>query len=820
LRYIFLLKSFFLLTLLSLTQLAFAQPSEFILNGTPTSDGFGWVTAISGKQALVAAPFADAQMPNTGAVFVYREASPNNWIADGQLLASDLGTNDQFGHSIAIDGNIAVVGAPFQNTQQGAVYIFSLDAYSGTWNQVQKLTTPNTAGWPQFGKSVAIDGDTILVSGWLAESTSSSIGEVYLYEKDKLLGQWILKQTLIPSNPSAAQRFGPSVSIRGNIVVVGSYANLVDGYSKAGAAHVYERNITTGIWAETAKLIASDRYTDSFFGISVDTNGQSIVVGANKSSAVAPQAGSVYIFEKDQQGGWQQRTQIIASDAQANDHFGRWVSIAGNSIYVGASKASYNGISQAGAVYRYDYKPNLGKWTESLKVMPPSATKQEHIGARFDADGKRLIIGAGFGFGSPSVSGKSYIYTFKGFDRLSFTEQKNLGMLSNVKQTHATIASLPSSGVSMSAWAGNKGIWYRLFDKDGLPLFKERKVAGTTSGCSYPDISASKQNGFIITWQGETARGYEPFVLILDTKGNPKLTPFPITQNVNFAYSPVKNKLSKIHPDSTLLPSGQFLVVWDTNESGIRHVYIQHFSKDAVAITPIIQLDSNQGLQIQSIYGMGLPDIDSNQNGDVFVAWGGEFNSFNRAGIVYRSFNVSDVNWLANSQSWLTQSTKSNNIDAIRVMVSISELGNIATAWEEKNSVNAHQSNIKIFNASTSTWSNPTLLNYITPTGIKAVINNNPIPFFVNQNTVFVGWSTKLPNQKYIIAGQFFGLQANNKGHPFSLFKETPFRSTRLAMPKTRSCDTNSCRIHMVHEQIDDLSTSQLQFHSLMYISH
>ena len=236
-----------------------------------------------------------------------------------------------------------------------------------------------------------IDGNTILISAWHAKSTVGDVGEAYLYTQDLVTKQWIYKQTLAPADATKLQRFGTSTSIKGNVAVVGSYWNTVDGYSKAGSAYVFEKDPYTQAWAQTTKLVATDRYSNNFFGGSVDTNGQTIVIGARENGAAATQAGSVYVFSKNQAGLWIQQAQITASDAQFNDRFGRWVSITGNTIYSGALRADYNGLTDAGAVYRFDYGLVARRWLETGKLMPTSAFAGEHIGARLDADRKSVV---------------------------------------------------------------------------------------------------------------------------------------------------------------------------------------------------------------------------------------------------------------------------------------------------------------------------------------------------------------------------------------------------------------------------------------------
>ena len=812
------MKKFIFLLFLLCPRLLMAAPVASELLGTPNSDGFGWVTAISGKYALVAAPFADSHLSKTGAVFVYREASANNWVADGQLLTTDIYTDDQFGHSMAIDGDIAVIGSPFHNLNQGAVYIFSRDILTGIWSQIQKLTPPNTIGNPQFGKSVTIDGDTLLVSAWKAKNTAWNVGEVYLYHKDPTTGQWGYQQTLTPVDATKSQRFGSSTSIKGNVAVIGSFFNTVDGYSKAGSAYVFEKSSYSQTWVQTSKLVAQDRYSNNYFGGSVDTNGQDIIVGAHKNSAAAIQGGSVYVYSKTHTGLWNQQAQLTASDAKFNDGFGRAITITGNTIYSGASRANYNGLNNAGAVYRFDFNPASNQWDETSKIAPTTATTGDFIGGSLDADGKRLIIGAGFGRTTPKSVGQTFIYTSKGLNRLSYSKKQALGTLSNVEQSHATIATL-ESGISMAVWGGNNGIWYQLFDANGIPLNTEQKIKGTTKKDFYPDVETSGQSNFIIAWQGATSRGYEPFLTIIDKKGVPQVTPFAITQNLNYAFSPTNTYgiLEKIHPDIASLPSGDFLITWDSLESGVRHVYLQHFSQWGLALSPTLQLDNNAGQPITNILGSGIPDIDANIHGDVIVAWGGELDAFNNMGIVYRRFNINDANWLFSPQKWLVQSLQNNNTSAARVMVSINKVGNIAATWQQKRllpySLEAY---FKTYNARTNSWSSPTQLQ--NQLGTAYSTNAGPVPYLFDSNRCLLVWSSFVPNggRSYIL-GQFHNMLVPSNSPAFIISQSLDVRRLRPALSLS-SHQKNMSQINITSETRNITNQNRL-FIQQLYIA-
>ena len=774
-----------------------------ILNGTPTSDGFGWVTAISGQHALIAAPFSSTQSANAGSVYVYDEISVNNWIASGELWAMDIYANDQFGHSLSIDGNTAVVGAPFHDINkkdQGAAYVFNRDSLTNTWTLTQKLIAPIPNLNGQFGKSVAIDGNTMVISAWHhPQSAIRDVGEAFVFTKDKLSGQWLYQQSLTPSVPSKGQRFGTSVSIKENVAVVGSYWDTIDGYSKAGSAYVYERNSQNNTWAETGHLVAIDRYANNFFGGSVDTNGQVIVVGARENGAAALQAGSAYVFHKNNQGQWVQHAQLLASDAQVNDRFGRWVSITGNIIYSGTLRSDYNGLIDAGAVYRFDYQPFLGTWRQTDKIMPNTATANEHIGARLDADGKYLIIGAGFGHGAPAIVGSAYIYTFTKYPNISFSEQVSVDANSTLRQTHATIATL-ASGKSVITWSGG-GIWYRIYDASGLPLTAAIKIPNTVYKSNYPDIIELGNNQFAITWLGQTLRGNEVFTAVYDEFGNTVVAPFAVSQDVNFAYNTLGDAM---HPAIASLSNGDFLVVWDTIELGVRHVYLRHFSNAGVLLSSIIQLDSNQTHLVISKAENGIPDIDSNQNGDVVVAWGGELDANGNIGIVYRTFNINDANWLATPQQWLAQPIAGTGAKFARVMISMNKHGDIVATWAENNrSAPRKTAAMKIYNATQAMWSNNIALSYISPSQTSATDNYQPIAHIFNNQLVFVGWSVVMPDLTSEVVGQFFKSSGIAKSKPFVISQKNTITDNRLALSTFR-VNANNIHINMSYEQVDN----------------
>lgn len=275
------------------------------------------------------------------------------------LTADDSEPDDGFGHAVAVQGRLAVVGARLGNSEfenrAGAAYIF--ENLSGVWTQIKKLNSDIPTDVSNFGFSVALDGDTIIVG----ESQGFPSGNVYVFQRDQGgVDNWGLVKVLKQS-AGWQERFGFSVAISGDTIVTG--AHLYDPVgcptTNCGAAYVFERNLGgTDNWGESMKLVSSvvaDDVSDGVqFGQSVAISGDTIVVGASHGpEEVIPwPAGTAFIFSRNEGGAenWGEVRLISASDGHAgtlapgpqtdNDRFGDSVSIDGDTIVVGTSEHS------------------------------------------------------------------------------------------------------------------------------------------------------------------------------------------------------------------------------------------------------------------------------------------------------------------------------------------------------------------------------------------------------------------------------------------------------------------------------------------------
>ena len=199
---------------------------------------FGLSVSISGNYVIVGAELADTTVTDTGAAYVFYKTDKNDWSSVVRLVASDGKANDRFGNSVAIDGDYAVVGAVLEthiNNQEGAAYVFHRTG-ENSWDSGVKLTAPDGQGIDDFGNSVAIDGEYIAVGARYNDELEYNAGAVYIFKRTGT-NEWdFLKKVLAPDG-SEDDWFGWSVGISGSYVIGGADMNDVKGLN-AGVSYV------------------------------------------------------------------------------------------------------------------------------------------------------------------------------------------------------------------------------------------------------------------------------------------------------------------------------------------------------------------------------------------------------------------------------------------------------------------------------------------------------------------------------------------------------------------------------------------------------
>ncbi|MBV1911895.1 MAG: cadherin-like beta sandwich domain-containing protein [Kangiellaceae bacterium] len=362
------------------------------------------------------------------------------------IKASNSGDNS-FGTSVALDGDTLVVGALSESsnasgingdqldtslTNSGAVYVFVNE--NGEWQQQAYIKSSNPDIDDFFGGELAIDGDTLVVgadsedssvntiNGNQLDNNSEDAGAAYVFVREA--GVWRQQAYLKASNSDADDRFGGSISISGDTIVVGAYNESSDATSingdqnnnineRSGAVYIFTRSEEQ--WSQQAYLKASNNDSFDFFGVAVAIDESTLAVGAhkedsnafgidgNQSSNAMRLSGAVYLFERVN-NQWTQQNYVKASNPGEEDLFGRAIALEGNTLVVSAENESSNatGINGdqlnddarwSGAVYVFVKEGS--NWSQQAYIKASNTDNNDEFGSRALAlKGNRLIVGA------------------------------------------------------------------------------------------------------------------------------------------------------------------------------------------------------------------------------------------------------------------------------------------------------------------------------------------------------------------------------------------------------------------------------------------
>jgi hypothetical protein len=286
-------------------------------------DGTGWSEdqKLTASDAFVGDEFG-FWVDLDQAVLLAGGPSPGLGFHPGAAYVDDGVAADRFGLQVAVDGDVAVATAPYHAGETGAAYVFRFDGT--TWGQEQKLVASDGAADDFFGGGGALDGDRIVVG---AERENGE-GAAYVYRFEA--GAWVEEAKLVAETRGAGDEFGHSVELEGEEIVVG--APFEGG---AGAAYVFRR--LAGTWVQQQRLAASDAAAGDEFGRHVvhALEGDALLIGASRDDDAGVDSGSVYRFRREL-GVWVEAGKVDASPATAGDELGFVVAPAGDRLAAGA----------------------------------------------------------------------------------------------------------------------------------------------------------------------------------------------------------------------------------------------------------------------------------------------------------------------------------------------------------------------------------------------------------------------------------------------------------------------------------------------------
>ncbi|HMX39157.1 MAG TPA: HYR domain-containing protein, partial [Saprospiraceae bacterium] len=367
--------------------------------GGLAGDLYGSAVAVWGDYAVVGAKGDSQKGASAGIAYILKRnaGGTNKWGRIAKLQPVLVGAGDDFGSSVAINADWAIVGAP----GDGKAYIFRKDE-GGTdnWGFVKMLSG---AADDNFGAAVAVSGDYALVGANMDDEKGLNAGAAYVFNKDQGgVGAWGQVAKLSGTDSQAGDLFGSTLDLEGDMAVVGAPLNDEKGLN-AGAAYLFDRS---NGWQQTKKLTAADAAALDNYGVSVSMSETTVAIGSSQDDDKGSSSGSVYMYEKSVGGAanWGQLSKLTALDGTANDQFGYALALSGRYMAAGARFDDPRGF-KSGSMYVF-YRQDDGAWVQLTKFFDAGGDSRDFFGSSIGLHKGTIAAGApGNDFGNLADEG-------------------------------------------------------------------------------------------------------------------------------------------------------------------------------------------------------------------------------------------------------------------------------------------------------------------------------------------------------------------------------------------------------------------------------
>ena len=375
-------------------------------------DGTGISVAIDGDVAAVGAWLDDhGGLNDAGSVLIYRRIG-STWQLEARLVAQQPTFGEWFGRSVAVDGDVVLVGAERGDgvfSRTGTATVFRFDG-SG-WVEEAVLVASDPRGEAGFGAAVAIDGDVALIGAPRADGTEpfTQQGAAYVFRYDG--SEWIEEEILLGSGITFFDAFGTAVAIDGSVAIVGAeFGDRSPTALNTGTAHIFHR--VNGGWSEVARLAVTDATSEDSFGAAVAIDGNIALVGSPATDGQNFDSGVVVVYAFDGTS-WAEVQQLVASDSVGGERFGSAVDLDGDWLAVGARFAVGEASRFPGAIYVFHRHPGSSgvTWGEEGKLFHRLSRGFDELGAAVAIDGHTVLGGAPvFSDLSLSATGAAFVF--------------------------------------------------------------------------------------------------------------------------------------------------------------------------------------------------------------------------------------------------------------------------------------------------------------------------------------------------------------------------------------------------------------------------
>jgi len=367
------------------------EQEKLISSDGEEEDHFGNSVSIYGGYAIIGASWdSNSNGVHTGSVYIFRNLG-SSWDEEDKLIASDVQDYNNFGISVSIYSDYAVIGADRNDNVNGdyagSAYVFKRDGTA--WAEQAKLLASDGLYLSQFGFAVSIFENYILIG---APNHDLGKGAVYIFKRNGII--WEEEAILSASDGETSDNFGNSVSIHGDYVVIGASSDD----DEKGSAYVFKRDGT--IWTEQVKLNSSDGAANDYFSASVSIHGDYVLIGTPRLE----EPGSTYVFKRDGTT-WMEEDELIAPGEPEYDNFGQTISFDGDQAIIG-TVANSDFLT---SVYIFNF--DGAGWTDVAELFASDGTIEDYFGCSVSIDGDYALVGADGDDDNGYWSGSAYVFT-------------------------------------------------------------------------------------------------------------------------------------------------------------------------------------------------------------------------------------------------------------------------------------------------------------------------------------------------------------------------------------------------------------------------
>jgi len=386
------------------------KPHKLLASDGVANDSFAYNVALSSNTAVIGAHNTDDKIrgKDTGAAYIFTYDG-QKWIEQAKLTASDSAPNDTLGGKVAISGNTVIVGAmrddhETKGMNSGSSYVFVRQG--DHWHQQAKLTADDGSQGDSFGWSIAVQGNTAIIGAPYDDDNGENSGSVYIFKRSG--NTWQQQGKITAQDATQGDLFGISVALSDNTLIVGADLHAEKGL-KAGAAYVFIRQDNK--WVQQTKLTASDGAPGDIFGVRVALDNDTALISARRDDddVMGVDAGSAYIFTRSGTT-WHQQMKLTAPDGAADDRFGRSVALNGNIALISAMFQDHHG-KKSGSAYVFKREKNI--WRLHNQLTAHDGAAGDVFGWNVALFNKTALISANRDDDKGEDSGSAYVFELK-----------------------------------------------------------------------------------------------------------------------------------------------------------------------------------------------------------------------------------------------------------------------------------------------------------------------------------------------------------------------------------------------------------------------